>query len=203
VNGRWDFVCLLLGISGFLLILGPVLLTVVDSTWRAIWVTGQFHRARTVLEKEVLLWSAMGGFYLLFMFLFMFQLLRSRSFNSVIYGMPSNRFEELLTTTLERLGHPWSSVGNYFQIRSNRDPQEFTELEVEPFPSMGIVTLHWDEIRSPLRSEVETELEKTFDRMTTPPSPVSGWFFTASVTLFFVLLVWMAFLIVFMWTAGR
>lgn len=209
VEGKWDFACLLLGISGFLLILGPLLLTLIDSTWRAIWVSGQLQRLRTVLEKEAILWSGVGTVYVLAMTYLVVQLLRSRSLKSVIYGMPANRFADLFSGALERLQRVWRVQGNVYEIRGTvpetltPNPNDFTEVEVEPFPSMGLVTLHWDEPKSAIRTEVEVELEKTFERLETPVSPVAGWFLTASVSIFFVMLVWMAFLIYTMWTTGR
>jgi hypothetical protein len=211
LDGKWDFACLLLGISGFLLILGPLLLTIVDSTWRSIFVSGQLHRLGSVFEKQAILWSGLGTVYVVAMVGLLVALLRSRGRSSVIYGMPANRFDALFSATLERVRRVWRVQKNVYEIRGGRsetdvpvaDANDFAEVEVDPFPSMGLVTLHWDEPVSAIRTEVELELEKTFERLETPSSPAAGWFLTASVSIFMVMLVWMAFLIYTMWTSGQ
>jgi hypothetical protein len=74
----------------------------------------------------------------------------------------------------------------------------WAELVLEPFPAMCHVTLHWLGQDEAVRLEVETELAQALAQVRTRPNPVSAWFLSLSLGLFFS-----AFLVLFVLLALR
>jgi hypothetical protein len=69
-------------------------------------------------------------------------------------------------------------------------------LELEPFPSMCNIVLHWHGDDS-VRRDVEAELHRTLRETAAPDNPAANWFLTAASLIFCVLLGAMLFLIFF------
>jgi hypothetical protein len=57
-------------------------------------------------------------------------------------------------------------------------------LEVDPFPLLRHVTLRWEKADSPLRREVEAELERRLAEEPTEAHEVGGWMVTLAGVLF-------------------
>lgn len=211
LTGRWDFTCLLLGLSGFLILFGPMVLSILDSAWRSIWLSGSFEQVRVVLKKQAIFWSMVATCYLAFLAIMIRRLLHKRASFSIVYGLPTESFDDLFGGILERMNRVWRRQPDGFEIGPDREslpgegkPETFplsevSEVGVDLFPTMRNVTLRWEETDPDLRHVLEGELIQSLARTNVAPHPVSGWFLTASVTLFSVMCVWMLFLIYSMW----
>jgi hypothetical protein len=55
--------------------------------------------------------------------------------------------------------------------------------------------LRWRDYDLLLRSEVEAALEKALQTKESPANSIAGWFMTASIGIFFVMLLWVSCLI--------
>jgi hypothetical protein len=216
LNGRWDLACLLLGLSGFLLVGGPVLLSAFDSRLRATIFEGNFGHIRQSLHPDATLWSILAGVYVASLAVTILLLMRSRGRVIVIYNLAPEDTENVLACVLERLHLPWRKRSGILEVGSlPNDGAHPTEkfappasdespfrssslLEANSFPAMQHVTLRWSDEEPEVRRAVELELDRALLNITSPPNPVAGWFITASVALFLVMLLCMGFLISWM-----
>jgi hypothetical protein len=213
LSGRWDLTCLLLGLSGFILVGGPVLLSAFDSSLRGYFFEGSFGHVRQTLHADVTLWSFLAGAYVAILAATIFLLMRIRGRVTVIYNLAPEEAESLLASVLERLRLPWRKRSGVFEVGSlpndgaeaiekilppaaGETPLRFSSLlEVSRFPAMHHVSLRWSEEEPEVRRAVELELERTLPNIASPPNPAGGWFITASVALFLVMFICMGFLI--------
>ncbi len=221
VSGPWDFACVLLGLSGFLLVGGPILLSLFDSTLRSHLFSGNFERMRTAWNANSMIWSTIAASYFALLVCCIVLLLLLRRRVTIIYNVDTTTLEETLITALDSLGLPWQRVVGGFQIggRSLKkttilDDEETSEkptapisrqpvllagqsafFRIEAFPAFHHATLRWRDYDPLLRGEIEAQLEKTFAQTESPPNSAGGWFMTASIALFFVMLAWMGFII--------
>lgn len=58
------------------------------------------------------------------------------------------------------------------------------KLDLDPFPAMRNVTLHWRRDRAGIRRDVEAELSRHLAELEAPDNPAAGWFLTISSCLF-------------------
>jgi hypothetical protein len=61
----------------------------------------------------------------------------------------------------------------------------WAELDVNPFPLMRHVTLHWRADSGSVRIEVEAELARALAEVRTPRHPVGAWFLSLALALLF------------------
>jgi hypothetical protein len=215
VSGSWDFAAALLGLSGFLLVGGPVLLSALDSTWRSYLFRGNFAQVRAAWETNSIIWSTIAGFYLVLLGGGSALVLRARGRVTVIYNLDPATLPDTLTAALDGLGLPWRRVLGGYEIGGKRrkavvldddapaadakpalDPGGRSAFVViDTFPGLCHASLKWLDPDPLLRREVEAALVKALDATESPENPAGGWFMTASVSLFFILILWMAFLI--------
>jgi hypothetical protein len=201
VSGLWDFVGLCFAASGFLLIVGPALLTGLYN--RALQELPQAHQPRMIMAVLWDLldyqWAVWLGYYAAVV-LGALLLLWLRRRKTVIYNVHPAVLEAVLTQTLARLGLPWTRQGNRFSLGSPRGaaapgaalaeavrsgpppapavlPREVPPavLDVEPFGLMYNVTLHWRGRLGPLRQEVETELARELAEVRTENNLAASW----------------------------
>ena len=223
LSGPWDYTCVLLGLSGFLLLGGPVLLATFDSNWRSYWFSGNFNRVQEVWHTNGMIWSTLALCYLLLLggVIGIFMNLRRKV--TVIYNLEASDLEERLFAVTESLSFDCRRVLGGFEIASRssrrgilagdsskepeqesektRSPREISRrgeiafVQIQTFSFLHHATLRWQDSHSLLRQQIENELVKSFLTVESPANPAGGWFMTASVVLFCIMIAWMAFLI--------
>lgn len=229
VSGPWDYASLLLGLSGFILIGGPVLLSTLDAAWRAYWFGGNFNRVQAVWHTNSVIWSTIAAGYVAGLAGIVGTFMYLRRKVTVVYNVDTTTLESMLVGALDRLGLSWRRVAGGYDVggRKRRPaildddgaaaakapaevppaPENLSGLtafvQIDTFPSLGHATIRWEGYDPLLRREVESELAKVFAATESPHNPAGGWFMTAAVALFFVMLMWMAFLIYHMMTGPK
>jgi hypothetical protein len=220
LSGPWDYACVLLGLSGFILLGGPVLLSTLDSAWRSYWFRGNFAHVKAVWAANNVLWSSIAASYiaLLVIGVSLFMFLRRRV--TVIYNVDASLLEDVLVGVMDSLNLNWRRVAGGFEIggRKRRDltndsaggdrPEKLQIVRVpeglagltafvhlDTFPGLRHAVLRWYDYDRSLRHEIESQLARIFESTESPDNPAGGWFMTAAVALFFIMLLWMAFLI--------
>jgi hypothetical protein len=117
VSGPWDVVGLLFAASGFLLVVGPAI------------ITGLYNRALRELPAArqpgtvaAILWDLIGyqwgvwlGYYVLVVAGGLLLLVLRRR-KTVVYNVDPAALETVLTRTLARLGLPWTRQGNRIRL---------------------------------------------------------------------------------------
>ena len=104
VSGPWDLAAVLLGLSGFIILSGPLLVSLIDSTWRS-YAFGGWANLRGIGQREARVGSFLASGYFLILVCAIPLLLRSRRRVTAIYNVASTMVESTLTGILEELGY--------------------------------------------------------------------------------------------------
>lgn len=214
LNGVWDFTFVLLGLSGFIIVGGPVLLAIVDSTWRSYWFGGNLGDVQKVWNASSGVSSGIACGYLGLLALLIGIGLYVRRSVTVIYNVDSSSLDPLLITSLEAKQLVWRRVLGGIEIGTRKRGTENSDsdladahpsaralsgktalLRIDSFPSFHHTTLRWQHYDQILRLEVEAELDKQVQAIECPGNPVGSWFKTAALMMLFIMLAWMGFLI--------
>lgn len=206
LTGLWDFTCLLLGLSGFLLLGGPILVGAINSALRNILLSGTFAEFRAAWRSSGMVWSILAGSYLasLTALIALFMLLRRKV--TVIYNVGPDALSELLTGLLEAKNLKWRHLPGGLEIVRPRgsvdgEPRAMMHddravLTIRSFPALRHASLEWrDGETALLRAEVESGVDELLQTMEAGPNPAGGWFMSTAITIFVIMLIWMAFLI--------
>jgi hypothetical protein len=214
VNGFWDFVGLLFASSGFLLVVGPA---VISSQYQRNLFEFSFGRpspGQTVHDIWSLWWGVWMLYYLLVLGGGAF-LLWVRSYSTVVYNVDAEEFERAFLQTLGQLGLSATRAGNRFSVRvapaADLDPdataisheplpppprpkdrpgltlEEQAVVEVDALPALHHVTMHWRIVNPPLRADVERELERALAKLETAENTMATWFLSISTSLFLLI----------------
>jgi hypothetical protein len=216
VSGSWDFLGIVCAVSGFLVAGGPAVVSNLTGSWHGFWLNAEAPGGARVVLLAVLLayfllvatavvlvvrarrattsvynvepealeralghvldtlgcsWARSGNRYYL----------------RVAEPVPT-RSVEVSKDAIQAPGSlapeptSWSMSGPLSAV----GPQAI--LDLEPFAVMRHVTLRWTLMEEALRQEVEGELTRGLTEVHTRDNPVSGWFLSATVTLFIMIL---------------
>jgi hypothetical protein len=202
VRGPWDLGALFLGLSGFFVLAGPVLLTLVDSAWR-YYAFGNWAALKGVGRAEARAWSLMGtGWF--FMWLGIIPLLlRARRHITAAYNIAPTLIETQFTDTLDELGYAWQRVDGYIAIdttkhsATNATSQRFhagslAYVRILVTPATGHALFRWSGQADSLRDTIEAILPNALSRSLPVRNPVAGWLFIVAVVIMGLMLVWIA-----------
>ena len=221
LTGAWDFTCVLLGLSGFILIGGPILLSILDTEWRRYWFGGEFKRIREVWDANRAIWTAITAGYWLLLLGGTILFVRARRHVTAIYNLDPASLEETIIGVLESVGLGWQRVLGGFVIGQRKKQSPHSEnasdggrskivlagetafVQIDTFPALRHASLRWRDYDVRLRKQVETELDRALVAGESPENPASGWFMTAAVALFFVMLLWVGFILYQMFANPR
>lgn len=211
VPGPWDFGAVILGLSGFLVLAGPLLLTLVDSVWRGYVFSG-WDALRGAGRREAVAGSYMALGYLILVGVGVTTLVRGRRPLTAIYNVAAGSAEAAVVEVLEQLGYSWRRADGRVEIGLRKPddpaapppgrffPHELAAVRVDAFPATGHATLRWSGAYHGVRREVEAALPAALTPHGGGRNPVAGWMFTAAVTILIVMLLWLVVLIYILMT---
>jgi hypothetical protein len=209
VPGTWDFVGILFAASGFLLVVGPAIITSASERWRVFWLFGTQGGGVPPLDDEtVRSWGMLAVLYFGTVVLGAVYLLRARRGLTAIYNVEAEAFENALAQALGALGLKPLRSGHLFVLnpRGSLDAASLESitaaspsdrplagaaaasataavLDVDPFRALRHVSLRWQPIDAPLRRVVENELERTLARVPSTNHAVGDWFVLLALAL--------------------
>lgn len=224
VPGTWDFAEVLFACSGFLVFGGPAILTGFHQRWRDYWLFGQ--RRALIGMHDWSFWIGVWALYFVIVIGGSIFLLWRRRLVTAIYNVEPAAFAECLGQVLDRLGLDWVRHENRVFIGRHAVPVEAAGggsplpfagapphaaelparvlLELEPFPALRHMTLHWSDDAGPLRTEVETALEQALTQApASSDNPVALGFLSMAVFLFMAVFFIMAWSLLLLWRASR
>lgn len=201
VSGTWDFTAVLLGLSGFLLLSGPVLLTMIDSRWRS-QVYGNWYELRTLGAREARAWSMMSFGYFLLLVGIIPGIIRSRRSVTSIYNLDANILAEALDEAFRRTGIDFIRQGLRFTVKDKKTGVPMAETSIESFRAMNHSSLKWSGEYTETRSLIEVELEKLLRSYISAKLAMAGWLNTAAMTVMLVMLFWTVTLVVMVAFSG-
>jgi hypothetical protein len=222
VPGGWDFVALLFGLSGFVLLMAPVLLIRCIAT--LLDVVGREDLVVDYRVWAVPLWVA----YLAMVAVAGFLILRARQRKTSIYNVDTERFADCLGQALAELGldciidfgrlviapadaftavdteaittAPLRVVGETAKrLAVPAGGPRYAELTVDSAPTLCHITLHWDRCPLSLRREIEQRLGQTLQIATAADNPIAGWLLGFSGLLLGTVIMISAFILYIFW----
>ncbi len=186
--GTWDFVGVLFGASGFILLGGPAILTGLYEHWRLSWLLGDTHYLQGLGENWSFWVSLWVVYFAVVVVVATIALWRRRCLTS-IYNVEPTVFEDVLAQVLDRQGFEWlrqTSQRILIKTRGLSNSAQWVALDLDPFQAMRHVSLRWGQDADALRVEVERELSRILAEVPSGPNPIGGWFFSLGVGLFLV-----------------
>jgi hypothetical protein len=213
VAGPWDFLGVVLALSGFLVVGGPAILSNLATSVHGRRPTADDPPGAS--PRQVLLGAVLVMYFALLIASLGVMLRRRRDMTSV-YNVEPGVFDEVFGQVLDQLGLSWTRAGNLYYLGARpsqpaaaREPnpqgvtaagaivpaaplpspvwEESSVIEVEPFPPLYHVTIRWGDVAPETHQEVEGELTRALAAVRTRGNPVGGWFLSAAAMLFLVM----------------
>jgi hypothetical protein len=200
VSGVGDFVGLLLACSGVLLISGPCLIIVAydrESTFPVGAHEGQVTPFRDIWDKWYLIWVL----YYWFVIGGAIALTLTRRARTVLYNVDLDLFDlvfsravEKLNLTQARMGHkvflgplpatPDAATPTVPSVPAAFKAERYGQVEIDPFPALCNLTLHWQPGSEVVRAELEDDLRRNLDSCRCTDNPAATWLLGISTLLF-------------------
>src|SRR5580765_3403636 len=171
VSGVWDSIGLLFAVSGFFLATLPML---ISEFWARAYAgddgDGFFG-----------IWISQWAMYLAYLFFVLSGgavMILWRTHKTMIYNVDPELFPKALELTIANVGLSMQNQNGRLVLVPNELPPDPTaiaqapmmpqdrrhaELEIDSFPSMCHVTLHWDACTPDVRRQIETELDRNLE----------------------------------------
>ena len=173
LSGPWDFTALALGLSGFILFGGAMVLSLLQSNFR-YWMRGNFEALRAFWIQERVTWSLLVCFYLALVTGAVALALAARRRSLVVYNVEPAAFEALLTEVFEQLGRGLERRGKLWV-------GGVPLFELDTFEAGQTVTLRWVSDDQRLFEDVSRHLRAALATHPTAESGVSKWLRAAAV----------------------
>lgn len=173
VSGPWDFTGLALGLSGFILFGGGVVLSLLQSNFR-FWMRGNFEALRAVWIQERVTWALLVFCYLALVLGGIGLTLLARRRSLVVYNIEPDACEGLLGEVFEQLGRP---VERHGKLWTSGAPL----FELDTFEGGRTVTLRWVSNDVRLFEEATRSLRAALAAHPSPENQVSRWLMSAAL----------------------
>jgi len=119
VRGNWDFAGILMGLAGFLLLSGPIILAAVDSAWHSAWTRGDMIAVRQWYLEQGNVRAAFWGFYYVLLMSVIFGLVYRRRLVSIVYNIDLIEWGTALSQATAFVGRTVVSRPDGFWISRN------------------------------------------------------------------------------------
>jgi hypothetical protein len=218
VSGAWDFAGVVLATSGFLLVLGPALITGVFQ--QSLHDLPLHHESMSIggaLGEVLAAWWILWLLYYLFVLGGAAFLIWMRRDSTVIYNIDAQMLDNAISAAARRLGLQTQRRGNRLEFgpvesgTKTVDGGQWTvdggvtshsptvqqppstvhhppsSIEVEMFPLLSNVTLHWHCATPESRADLERELRKSLAEVYTLDNTVGSWLLGIAALFFLVI----------------
>jgi len=228
VSGTWDFIGVLLATSGFLLFVGPALLSgAFQQSLRELPFQRESNALGGAIAEIWAAWWVLWVLYYLFLLGGAVFLVWSRRNTIVIYNVDPQTLESALARAAQRLGLAMERRGNRFHIgpgSGSVDSGQWTVndglsspstvhrplstvppaiIDVEPFPLLSNVSLHWQCGGPQARADLERELRKALGEVITLDNPVGTCLLGIAAFLFLLIMLLTGIFVAYLMTLAR
>jgi hypothetical protein len=167
ISGTWDFVGVLVALSGFIIVGGGLVLTLLQSNFR-YWMRGNAEAIRSAWIQESTTWMMFVIFYLVAVIGCSTLILLARRRTLVVYNVEPAAFEMALVEVFDHLG---CAVDRRGRLWTGTTPF----CEVDTFSAGRTVTLSWLSEDKRLFEEVIRQLRGALATQVTAENPVHHW----------------------------
>ncbi|MFO0807472.1 MAG: hypothetical protein U0746_02515 [Gemmataceae bacterium] len=196
VTGTTDLLGLLAGLSGFLIVGGPLALAGIQEGWRRSVARGDLHGMADAITTSNgswrLVWLAYGTGIVGLAALGWWR----RHRTTLVYHIDPALGRSLVAEVCQRCGLELMPAGPAATLQM-RDPKSSARAEVELLAATASkhLTLDWHRADRGLRTRIEAGLVTALEEIDPPVNPASLWLLGASTVLFGALILGLAVLI--------
>lgn len=181
VSGTFDLIGLLFGLSGFVIVGGPAILSSLHERWRLWWLLGDPGAPREPLDTYFPLWVACSVLYFFVVLGGVVWLFRHYRALTSIYGIEPQHVPSALSAACQQLNLSLRPLAERrFLIES---PEGAATVDVEPFDLMSNVTLRWSPAATGVRRPLEEALARELEDAPPPEHDVGLWLCSAGLLL--------------------
>jgi hypothetical protein len=190
VRGSADFAGVLLATSGFLTVVGPLILWGLHDASRRSAAYPTFAAAWAVLGPAPWPWLLPWIGYFLLVGGGSLWLLNRRGMTAVVYNIAGDDADRLFPMTLDRMGLTHARRGSELWIETPQpDGLRRAIVEVTVAPVLRTLAFRWVAAPGKTRQEVEAAIRDELTIIDTPRNPLAGWFLTLACGLFAVMIL--------------
>lgn len=194
ISGVADVGLMLLALSGFLIVGGPVVLSGVQGLWRQWLYTGSFESIGQLIGEPAWPWLVVHGFYFVLVVGGAVLSIRRARSRSVALNADCAGIRAAINQAGERLNVAIAEQGARLNLGG-------AVIELRPAPVLRSVTLDWISDAPRVRPVIEEELRRVLLVTNAPRNPVASWLMSAATVLFIVQLVAFGLLFLFLYYA--
>jgi hypothetical protein len=173
VAGAWDFTGVVLGLSGFIIFGGGLLLSLLQSNFR-YWMRGNVEALRAAWVQERVTWMLLVGFYLTVVLGWIALTLLVRRRSLVVYNVDPAVFENTLIEVFDQLGCPVERRGKLWVGASPL-------FELDTFEGGRTVTIRWVSNDQRLFEDVVRMIRTALATQPGGDNAASRWIMSAAV----------------------
>lgn len=172
VPGPLDLIGLLFGLSGFLVVGGPAVLSSAHERWRMWWLVGGYEFGPEG-GSALAWWQLVSlGYFLLVVGGCVWLFRQYRAFTS-IYCVAPDAVPDALRSVCRESGLELAEAEGKFVVRA--PGAEPATVVLEPFEALSNVTLRWSPAEAPVRPVIEKGLARELVRAEPPEHDVGLW----------------------------
>jgi hypothetical protein len=204
VSGGGDFLGLLGGLSGFLIVGGPLALSGLREGWRQAAARGDLHGMADAVLGNDAPWRFVWLAYALAVVVAAVAGWLRRRRATLVYQIDPAVGRALFAEVCEQCGLDWDRAGPTFALWS-RDPKQpgRGEVELQVAAASKHLTLDWRRADAGLRERVETAFAAALADVDAPDNPAYGWLLGVATVLFAALVFGLTVLILALVSARR
>jgi hypothetical protein len=190
LSGPADFAGVLLATTGFLVVIGPLVLWGLYNSSRRSGEYPTFAAAWAVLGPASWRWLFAWIGYFLLAGIGSLWLLNRRGTTGVVYNISGPDADRLFPTTLDRMGLAHARRGSELWIETPQpDGLRRAIVDVKVAPILRTLNFRWVATPGNSRYEVEAAIRDELTQIDSPPNPLSGWFLTLACGLFAMMIL--------------
>ena len=177
VGGAWDFASVMIALSGFLVVGGVLLLSLVSNDGR-LFTGGNIDRLKMVFELQWLTWLVVLVAYVGAVGLALLVGMNGRRSTLAVYNLDADAAERAIDAALERSGLTARRMGNLW---AETAPGGRRLLTARTFHGTAHTTIRLvcPDVR--VREEIERHLRSELAATETGPGPAGPWFTSVAV----------------------
>jgi hypothetical protein len=186
LSGTTDAAILFAGIGGFLILGGPIFVSLLDSGLREFWTDGNLHELQRKIQVRPLAYSLYCVSYSCFLLSMILATLLSRSNLDVIYNIDQAQMQNAISLACQRLeasSLPINDISADRQIlASSLSGAEQGDVELDVIDSQRTATIRWNGDYQ-LGKRFIRELDHALRDQLCDDSPVAKWFTLGAATI--------------------